>query len=48
MNEDRANPRTLAIHGDHDPSVADIAPPIHLSSTYRAADSDEFGHPFRE
>ena len=42
MNEDRANPRTLAIHGDHDPSVADIAPPIHLSSTYRAADSDEF------
>ena len=42
MSERRVNPGTQAIHGDHEPAVADIAPPIHLSSTFRAADSDEF------
>ncbi|MCB1906149.1 MAG: aminotransferase class I/II-fold pyridoxal phosphate-dependent enzyme [Rhodocyclaceae bacterium] len=42
MSKHRVAPRTQAIHGDHDPSVADVAPPIHLSSTYRAADSAEF------
>ena len=42
MSEHRSEPQTWAIHGDHDPAVADVAPPIHLSSTYRAADAAAF------
>lgn len=33
---------TLVIHGDGDEGLADVAPPIHASSTYRARSADEF------
>ncbi len=42
MKNEQAQPETVVIHGDGDEGLADVAPPIHTSSTFRARSDEEF------
>lgn len=42
MSADPWNPETWLLHGDHDNQDSAIAPPMHLSATFRADDAAQF------
>ncbi len=48
MQHDGFDPETLAIHGDGRGEGSDVAPPVHVSSTFRADSAEDFDRIARE
>ena len=48
MQQEGLDPETLAIHGDGPGEGSDVAPPVHVSSTFRAESAEDFDRIARE